>query len=589
MLNRLQKWSRYAALAFVLAGCGDDKPKDAATASADATSTTSASAPELKAAKSLADVKMPAEVVVIGGADDPSKILDGLTKTIASVQPGGDPLNKTVADVLGETYALGPEAFDLSKPVQVAVFDPKKHTTDPLVVVVRVGSKEKLLAAAKGAPVPDAGDGLVGWGSSFARVEGDVATISKDKEILKTHAPFLKELASAPSGAGATVVVPMQHIGTLYGADIEALTSQAKLLSPPEDAQGIEIGTKFVTSTVKELKHLSINLKPTDDGLMLDIAAEPTALSTWRAAFQLMKAKGESKVAAKLPASSVVAASASLPPESRPLMKKYLEWVGTMPGGGGMKGALAAWEEAWDALTGELAMVVFTHDGKPAVLAVSGVTDAAKVRDAQRKASETMVAAPPTDDLKKLKVKMSFKKAAYKVGDVEVDVTKTEFGNPPPGMEKFMAWMGEAHAAVTPTESIVSYGPGAKAVVEAYIGGKLPGGLDTSPLFSRAKRGAVKDALALFAVSPNDLATMAGLPVSGKAEAPVTVSLGASDGVLHIGFELPAAQLPAIAVGFGALQSAAMESMKPGGPGGPPGGLGNPTKVSPKNAPAPPR
>ncbi len=477
------------------------------------------------------------------------------------------------ADALADRYGLAADAIDLSKPVQLAVFDPKKHGLDPLVVVVRVASKDKLLAGAKGTPKPDAGDGLIGWGASYARVEGEVAMISQDKDLLVKHASFLRELAAASSGGGVTCVVPMQHIGALYGKDIEALSSQATAMTPPDQAKTLEQTFSFMKAALTELEHVSINLAPTDDGLSLDIGATPTSLSTWRLAFGALRTKGDSKLLTKLPKDSVAVATANFPPETRPLFKKYLEWVGSLPGGGGVDGALSAWEESWDALSGDLAFSVFELDGKPVTIGITGVTDPAKVRDAQRKVAEKVTQGPQSDELKKLKVKISFKKAAYKIGDVEVDVTKTEFGAPPPGMESFVAWLGETHGAVTPTESIVAYGPSAKAVLEAYIGGKLPGGFDGSPAMARAKKSAVKDAVATFTMTPDDVAAMFGLPVPRSDAPPLTISLGTSDGTLHLGVDLPASQLSPIAVMFGALTSRAG-----GGPGGG-AAPGNPKKL----------
>jgi hypothetical protein len=568
MIQRLWRRSLGAALAFVLLGCGDDKPKDQASATVTATAGASAAPPadtSTAVASPLTDLTMPADVVAVAGIGDPVKVFDRLTTAANAIQAGGTPLGDEAMKLVADRYALQPTAVDRTKPIQVAVFDPKKNVLDPIVFIARVGSKDKLLAAVKGSPGADPGDGLITWGNVFARVEGDVAMMSRDKSLLATHAPFLKKLASAAPVEGMSIAVPMQHIGELYGKDIEALSSQIKMMSPPDQAASTEAMMGALNSALKELKTFSITLKPTEDGLFLDLAAEPTALSTWRAVFPMLGTKNEPKQTSKLPANSFFAVTAILPPESRPLVKKYFEWVGSMPGGSGMKGALQVYDKAWDAFSGEIAFAGFSQDGKAGVLAVSGVKDAQKVRDAQREAIAEMLKAPQTPEMKQLKIKFTSKKAAYKIGDVEVDTLKTEMENAPPGIGGLMSWAGETHTAVTATESVVAYGPSAKTVLEAYISGKLPGGLDASPFMSRVKRASVKDALLRIAASPNDIVTLAGLPVATKGAAPMTISAGASDGVLHFGLDLPTEQIPAIAVGFGALQSAVLESMQGGG------------------------
>jgi hypothetical protein len=568
MIQGLVRRSIGAALAFVLLACGDDKPKDQANASVTATAETSSAPPvdtSTAVAAPLTDLTMPAGVVAVAGIGDPAKVFERLTAAANAVQAGGTPLGDEAMKVVADRYALAPTAIDREKPIQLAVFDPKKNAVDPIVLIARVGSKEKLLAAAKGSPGPDPGDGLITWGNVFARVEGDVATISRDKSLLVTHAAFLKKLASVAPVEGISCAVPMQHIGELYGADIDALASQIKMMSPPDQAASNEAMIGALKSALKELKTFSITLKPTEDGLFLDLAAEPTALSTWRAVFPMLGTKNEPKQTSKLPANSFFAVTAVLPPESRPLVKKYFEWVGSMPGGSGMRGALAVYDKAWDAFSGEIAFAGFSIDGKAGVLAVSGVKDAKKVREAQREAIEEMLKAPQTPEMKQLKIKFTSKKAAYKIGDVEVDTLKTEMQNAPPGIGGLLAWAGETHTAVTDTESVVAYGPSAKGVLEAYVSGKLPGGLDASPFMSRMKRASVKDAIMRVAASPNDIVTLAGLPVATKGAAPMTFSAGASEGVLHFGLDLPTEQIPAIAVGFGALQSAILESMQGGG------------------------
>lgn len=562
------------ALSSSSAACKDEKPVAEQPASAGASAVASAPKPEPPATKkALADVAMPDDVVAIAGAETPLAALDALTKAVETLQPGGEPLSKSAALALADWYGLSADVVDLSKPVALAVFDPKKHAVDPLVVVARVGSKDKLLAAAQGDKKPDAGGGLVAWGSSFARVEGEVAIISKERELLEKNEPFLRELAGASAGGGATVVVPMQHVGALYGKDIEALSAQLEAFGPADQASSTKQMFSLLTSALAELDQVSIALKPTTDGLALDIGAKPKALSTWRAAFDVLRSKELPKIAAKLPKDSVVFAAATFPPEARPLAKKYFEWASTLPGAGGLDGAMAIWEQSWDALTGEFAFSVFQLDDKPVAFAMSGVTDGAKVRAAQRAAAEKMTSSEQAAELKKLGVKATFKKAAYKIGDVEIDIMKTSVASAPPGAEGMLSWLGETHSAVSATEAVVAYGPNAKSVLEAYFSSKLAGGFDASPAMARAKSASVKDAIAISTFSPNDLATMAGLPLQKSNLPPLTVSAGTSDGVLHFGIDLPSAQIPAIAVGFGAMQSAAM-----GGGGGPGAGAAGPGK-----------
>lgn len=571
-MRNIRSYFPVVALALTIFGasCKDEAPVAEQVASASATASATAPVAETPAAKkALADLTMPDEVVAVAGVDSPRVVLDALIKSIEAVEPGGGAaLEKEASAALAARYDVADGTFDLDKPLSFALFDPKKHGTDPLVVVVRVGSKDKLLEGAKGDKKPDAGGGLVSWGSNHARVVGDLAMISKEKDLLEKNDTFLRELAASSSAGAAAVVVPMQHVGALYGSDIAALAAQAESFGPPDQAESTKKMFSLAQSALKELDNVTLALRPTADGLSLDLSGKPTALSTWRAALAMLSAKGETKLTAKLPTDSVLFATALVPAEARPLAKKYFEWAASLPGGGGLDGAMAIWEQSWDAMTGELAMAVFQLNDKPVAFAISGVTDAEKVRAAQRTAAEKVVSGAQADAMKKLGMKMTYKKAAYKVGDVEVDIMKTELGpGAPPGAAAMMSWFGETHSAVRGDEALIAYGPSAKLVLETYLSGKLAGGLDASPAMARAKKSSLEGALVVSAIAPNDLAAIVGLPVEKRPVPPLTISLGAADGALHMLIDLPAAQLPAIAAGLGALQGAALgggAGQKPG-------------------------
>lgn len=572
-----------------LAACGEKS----------ATNTVASAQPVVEevAKKELASLVMPAEVVAVFGSDDPRKVLGQLTKIIATVQPGGKSLEEQLVPGIADAFFLtSTDGFDLAKPVRFAMLDPKKRKDAAPVFAMHVSTKEKLLATLPPSKAENIENNQWSWDANgrkvFMNLDGDVAFLTMAADVFTTHKPFLRELGASTISGEAVSIINLDHISTLYSADIDAMVaqvkSQAELIKDENMKNGLAMMEGFA-SILKDLDTATVTLGVPDDGVVAKFAFRPKKGTSLATSFAALKSAGDPKFLSKLPKNAPVALIGSLSPEAFPLLEKYLDWYGAMnPAGGMLKGLMGAAKDSWSAMTGEFAFALFTQPDIEGVniVALSGVKDADKMREAYRK----MAGAADSEDFKKagdqLGLKMTFDKGAYKVGDVEIDVQKSEFTKAPPQMQAMMSWFSETHYGVAKTESALAYGPNAKKTLTAYFDGKIAGGFSESPLWLRAKKNAVSDPLFLFLASPSEVMKLAGAPEMPGAPpadaAPLAISAGAKDGVIEVVLDIPSVQIAPTANGFMMLQMYMMKAAMGDGAGHDHAGHDHPGAKKPK-------
>ncbi len=557
-----------AAAALALPACSGDNPS-APTPAVSEAAASAAPAPAKVASQPITEVAMPAEAIGVVAASDPATLLADLTKTVQAVQPGARPLEGDLLPLVGRGFRLqSTAAIDLKRSASLAFFDLKKYSKAGFVASFHVTSRDELLAAAPADRRENVSGNQYAWGDVFVNFDGDVVFLSGEEALFPTHGDFLRRLGAASSGPGASAVISIDHVGALYRADLDAAAKQFGAMASAPEAKSMEATFAMMSTALTELDTVTIDLRPAEGGLVLDFGAKPKALSTWNVAFRSLTAAAENPLAPKLPKESHAAAYATFPPSSRDVLLKYFEWATSLSGMESLGGAMAGYKDVVESMTGDMAFGLFQLEGQsaPSLLAISGVTDAAKVKAAQRKMGEALKNA----DVKSAaggKLKMSFKKAAYKIGDVEVDVTKTEMEGAPPGLGDLMSWVGEGHSAVTKSEALLAYGPTARATLEAYLGGKVTGGLDASAMVIDAKKHGVKGAIATAAFSASHVMSMLGVSQAAVSKGAVSMTFGAVGGALHFVLHVPDAQLLPLAGGLEALQRAAMGAGPPKRPG----------------------
>jgi hypothetical protein len=190
--------------------------------------------------------------------------------------------------------------------------------------------------------------------------------------------------------------------------------------------------------------------------------------------------------------------------------------------------------------------------------ALMGIRDAEKARKAQA----TLRAMYDAPDFAKMYagmgLKLSYKNDAYKVGDVNVSTVTAELeggaaqnpvlqGNDTTAL---LSNLLSSHVAIGNELSVVAYGKDAKPLMEAWLGGKMPGGFDKAPGLQRALKSAAKGMFFIGYAVPLDVVQGFGItqiPGAAPGGAGIALSGGAEEGVLHIVLDVPTAQATAIA------------------------------------------
>jgi hypothetical protein len=192
--------------------------------------------------------------------------------------------------------------------------------------------------------------------------------------------------------------------------------------------------------------------------------------------------------------------------------------------------------------------------------ALMGMRDAAKAHASMKILSEMYKEQTLVDTYKQMGMQLEFKEEAYKVGDVPVSTMQVKAG-------KLMAQLGPfgpmledlmtTHTAHGKELGVVAYGKAGKTAIEAFLGGKVQGGLDQAPGVQRALKNAAPGTFMLAYAQPVEL--VKGIDLGGKnplapklADLPpsamgIAVSAGAQGGVVTVTLDVPTEQAKGVA------------------------------------------
>jgi len=223
-----------------------------------------------------------------------------------------------------------------------------------------------------------------------------------------------------------------------------------------------------------------------------------------------------------------------------------------------------------------------------------GLRDADKARASMKLIAEMYKEKTVLDTYKKMGMTIDYKDEAYKIGDVPVATQQVKFDKPLAQlgpMAPMLADLMYTHTAMAKDLGYIAYGKDAKGGLEAFMGGKVQGGLDKAPGVVRAMKNAAVGTFFLFYAEPIDLAKavhlggqnplqkqLAGVPESTTG---LCISGGAKDGVVDVTFDVPTAEAKSVMQFVMMMQGAAMGMA----PGGPPGAMGAPGKPKAPSAP----
>jgi hypothetical protein len=155
---------------------------------------------------------------------------------------------------------------------------------------------------------------------------------------------------------------------------------------------------------------------------------------------------------------------------------------------------------------------------------------------------------------------LEYKEDAYKVGDVGVSTMQVKAGKALAALGPFGPMLEDlmtTHTAHGKDLGVVAYGKDGKATIEAFLGGKIAGGLDQAPGVVRALKNAAPGTFLLMYAAPVEL--VKGIDLGGKnplaaklgdipaSKSGIAISVGAQGGVVTVTLDVPTEQAKNVA------------------------------------------
>lgn len=561
------------ALAPVFAGCGDDKKGPDAGAPG-------VTLPEVKAGP-LGELQAPAPVIAWGGAESVEKLAAGLQAFGQQITPLVPPLMETLNGELRRRLAMTRlEGIDWKRPARVAVFDPKGMPKAVLALVLPLASREQFLAGLPAGKKENDEGNAITYRDDLGRTIclnfiDDSVAVTWDKKQLPSNMEFFVGLAKATAAEEQAFFLSAKNVSALYAKEIDEMIAQARqqVLTGPmavTPMQG-EVSSRVLTwmvETFKDLDRVEVTPRLPEDGAVVSIRLHPKAGSELEKSFKAIRPRPHTLVS-KVPADAVMFASVSTDPDAADsLTTRFIEWAMTINFGGKVpEGYGQAMRDYFQATGGE--MVVAAHkpvagDGLSLTTLLS-VRDEDKLRDAMRKSKAIFKDKDVVETSKKMGTVVEYRENAYKLGAIPVDVVEMKYEK---GKSPFqqLGPFGEAlsdltssHMATSKEISVVAYGKDGRKELEAFLNGKVQGGLDKAAGPARAFRLAAKDPVGIFYISPIEMAKRASLggknplaeglkDLAGTTGA--ALSFTARDGVLEILLDVPVEQARNVAQGL---------------------------------------
>lgn len=576
-MRSLRSLAAAALLALpLLSACGDDKkPEPVWALPAEA-----AAAP----AAPIGEIAPPAAVIAWGGVDDAEKLASGAQAFAQQVSPMVPRLLDLAQDELRRRLALTKlEGIDWKRPARVAVFDPKGMPKAQLAVVLTVANRDQLLASVPPTVQKKANDegNAVTWRDDLGRTiclsfVDDAVVITWDKKQFAANAEFFARLARSKVAEQQAFYLSAQNVSTLYAKEIDDVIAQARqqVTASPAAVSGLQAEASvrvfsWMVDTWKELDRLEVVPKILEDGALLSLRLHPKAGTALATSLKAIEARPH-ELLKRLPADATMFASFSTNPDAVDgLTTRLVEWAMSVGFGGKVpEGYAQAVKDYFTATGGQIAVAVhkpFSGDGL-ALTTLLSVRDEEKLRAAMRKSKEPLKDKAMAESYKKAGILMDYKESAYKVGAVPVDVAEVRFekGKNPLAqlgtLGEAMAEMYTNHTAVSADLAVIGYGKDARKTVEAFLGGKVEGGLDRVAGAARAFRLAAANPVGILYVSPVEMAKRASLggqnPLAEGLKdlattTGVALSFAARDGVLEVVLDVPGEQARAVAQGMG--------------------------------------
>lgn len=517
----------------------------------------------------------PDAVLVYGGIDKPSDLASHLSELVlGGAAPGAEQLTSGL-DALALRFGLkDASALDESKPIRFAIVDPKANE-QPFAVAIGIKSRDALV---KSLPEKhkkdDAGNGYsfvtVGMNAVFVNIVDEWAVFTGQKEVFEGNKAFLVKLIGATVKGDGGAVVDVAHLSKLYATELDkaladAKANVAKAASTLPMGGGFDKMIDWMGSVSKDLDKVVVTTKASKEAGKLQLDVVPKAGSDLEKTFKSLGARKLEPMLGRLPADAPAALVASFDPDAATdFIRSLASWSLqlSLGQGAGQADYSDAMNAYWKASDGDMAMVAHKFADKLRLSMLVGVRDAKVVGESMDKLRGIYKEDGVKKIYDKMGIELAFKKDAYKVGSVGVDIVTAKLGEPKTkeaGNLDLKQAMGPAagifaemmshHFAISEDRAVSVYGLESKDLMTAWLEGKVTGGLDKTPGVQRAlKEGAPG---MFFVLYGSPLAVAQALqegaegPSMGAASG-IAFTAGSTGGTVHIQLDVPGDQAQAL-------------------------------------------
>lgn len=533
----------------------------------------------------IGEIAPPPSVIAWGGVTDADKLAGGVQALAQQVSPLVPRVLDVAQDELRRRLSMTKlEGIDWKRPARIAFFDAKAAQRTLPAVVLGLASKDQLLAGLPPTIAKKTNDegNAVTYRDDLGRTVclsfiDDSVVVTWDKKLFPANAEFFGRLARSTVAEQQSFHLSAKNVSTLYAKEIDEIVAQARQqvlgsqgAAPSMQAEVSSRVFSWMVDTFKELDRVEVVPKLPEDGALVSIRLHPKADSALAKSFKAIEARPHDLLA-KLPADATMFASFSTNPDAADgLTTRLVEWAMSVGFGGKVpEGYQQAMTEYFSSTGGQIALAVhkpISGDGLTLTTLLS-VRDEEKLRAAmRRRSSESLKDKAMLEAYKKAGVTVDYRENAYKVGPVPVDTAEVKFEkgkNPLAPLGPFGEAMGQLYSnqtAVSKDLAIIGYGKDARKTLEAFLGGKVTGGLDKAAGPTRAFRLAVANPVGIFYISPVEMVKRASLDgknplAEGLKDLASTtgaaISFSAKDGVLELVIDVPAEQARNVAQGLG--------------------------------------
>ncbi len=540
-------------------------------------------ATEVAPSGTLDKLSAPDAVVIYGGFDNVGKMAGHLSELVlGSPAQGALQLESAVSTVALRFGLKDGKALDTSKAVRFAIVDPKANE-QPFCVAVGLKSREAFVKSLPDKHKKDDSGNAFSFVTAdmkavFVNYVDDWAVFTGHKEVFGANKAFVVKLIGSSIAGDGGAIVEVGNLTKLYAADLTAALAEMKrnmsqaATSIPA-AGGVDKMTDWMMSVVKDLDKVVVTTTASKEAGRLQFDLIAKAGTELEKSLKVLGARKLGPMLSRLPADAPAALVASFDPNTATdLIRGLTAWSMQLTAGksASEKDYSDAMNAYWKASNGDMAMVTHHFGGEMRVSMLAGLRDA-KGADA---AMTTLRGMYKEDNLKKLYADMglsySFKKGAYKVGKFRVDSNVVKLTGPKgkgkgkagmslggamgPGGDLFAQMMSHDFS-ITDDTMISVYGTGARKLMEAWIEGKVTGGLDKAPGMQRALKTAAPGTFFMLYGSP--LAVAQAFQNKGAPPPPagngLALSAGSTGAVLHVVLDAPADQTKAMMQMFSRL------------------------------------